>query len=258
MTGPIFKGRQGYVLVSEEPYFDAETGTRYKDQTFAGSKGAIFGLANSLEAENISYRTSNNGPIYSLSCRFPFYDATVENLDRYEIATESLEKSIFEFPSVIEDAGIYDALLTSGQRTYREWAEESARTKLEDGAPAGSYPLQETVIRHLKNGVTGFQNDLIVLRRFRRIDLTYGYAGGKMNLNEGQLIYSTEQLQLPGDIAFVVPNTPANPSDDYAWGWKLRGQRVEIIGIELEQTVELLFAPWSTLLYESAVGNLDW
>jgi hypothetical protein len=37
----VFKDKQGVVLISDEPYFDAESATRYRDQSFAGSKARI-------------------------------------------------------------------------------------------------------------------------------------------------------------------------------------------------------------------------
>lgn len=259
----IFKGQQSVVLVSDEPYFDAEQGIEYRDQTFAGSKLAIYGLGASLKAINRTYRISHSGgAVYTLTVRLNFSEPAIENLDRYEISTESVEKSIFEFPSVIAAAEIYDGLLTEdGQETFREVCEKGVRT-LTQTLPVSPGQdviyIMNTVIRHLRNGVTGFQFDAILLRRIRRVDLTYAYAGGQINLDEGQTIYSTEQLALPINIGFVVPNTPSDPSDDYSWGWKIRGQRMDIIGSEAEQVFELLFAPWSTLMYDNAIGPLDW
>ena len=120
------------------------------------------------------------------------------------------------------------------------------------------YPLFKNVVRHLRSGVTGYQIDFVTLRRFRQIDLTYAYAGGKMSLSDGQIVYSTAQLNLPSNVTFTLPSTPSDPSADFSWGWRLRGQRVELQGNYAEQVVELVFAPWSTLAYTNATGNLDW
>jgi hypothetical protein len=248
----IWKGKQGIVMIADEPFFDAETGVRGFDRTWAGSKAAIFGFATDLEADNFSYRTSNNGPVYILTSRVIGNEPALEDLDRYEISTESQDKSIFEHPDVIDAAATFDAALTVGQETFREKADRYTREKY---TTTGS--VLDEVVRHLRNGVTGFQFDSIVLRRFRKIDLTYAYGVGKFGLNDGGYIYTTNQLNLPGDVAFSLPSTPA-AGTDYAWGWKRRGQRVEIVGNYAEQTVELAFAPWSLLLYTQSGADLSW
>jgi hypothetical protein len=253
-----FKGRAGLTVVSEEPTWDAETGIGQYELTVAGSKRAIFGYARELELEGISYRMSNSGPLYTLTTRVPTLLSTeIGELDRWEISTESQDKSIFEHPIIIQDAATYDAQLTAGQRTYRQWALDAVDGKVTADV-AGAWPYQESVIRHLKNGATGYQVDFIVLRRTRKVDITTANTIGKMNLSDGSYIYSTAQLQLPADVAFSLPSTPTAPSVDYAWGWKRRGQRAEIVGMFVEQTIELVFAPWSTLLYSNSASNFNW
>lgn len=259
----LFKGRQNASLVSEEPAFDAETGARQFDQTFAGSKDVIYGLARSFEEDNLSYRISNQGPVYSIVVRVPEIDATQELLDRYEISTESEEKSIFEHPSVIVAAAEWDtgpgALLSSFKKLAEDAADDNSGYSLASASiSAETQATFQSVVRHLRSKAVGYQIDFITLRRFRQIDITYAYSGGRFNLDDGSRIYSTAQLNLPASVAFSLPATPSDPSADYSWGWKRRGQRVEIVGTLIEQTVELVFAPWSTLLYENATGNLNW
>lgn len=256
-----FKGRQNASLISEEPAFDAETGATQFDQTFAGSKEVIFGLARSFEEDGISYRVSNTGPVYSIVARVPQIQSIPP--DRYEISTESQDKSIFEHPDVIFDAADYDEAVGSGAQFYRDLCEKSVHEpqQINDGNfsdPVNQRATMEKVIRHLKNGATGFQIDFIVLRRFRQVDIKFANAGGKFNLADSSLLYSTAQLNLPQEVAFQLPASPADPSTDYSWRWKRRGQRVELVGTLVEQTVELVFAPWSTLLYTNATGDLNW
>lgn len=248
----IFKGTTGPVLVSDEPFFDAETGIKYFDRTWAGSQAAVFGLAQDLENQNISYQTFQGGPVYTITARVPWTLPDEIEPDRYEITTEAADKSIFEFPTVIDDAEAYDAALADGALTYRKRVEEAVNE--EDIGPTSTF---QSVVRHLKAGVTGWQIDFLTLRRFRRVNLAYAYAAGKFNLSDGSLIYSTGQLNLPASVAFSLPTTPAGTTD-FEWGWRKRGQRVDILGNFAEQTVELVFAPWSTFLYTSSGGNLIW
>lgn len=248
----IFKGLAGYTLVAEEPGFDAESGSKWFDRTWAGSQAGIFGLANELEAQNIAYQTYQNGPVFTLSARVAWTNPDEVEPDRYEITTESADKSIFEFPDVITDAETFDAALATGALTYRKRAEDAVN---EDDV--GPTVLFGTVVRHLKAGVTGWQVDFLTLRRFRRLNLEYAYGAGKFSLDDGSYIFTTAQLNLPSNVAFSLPVTP-DGTTDFSWGWRKRGQRVEIIGNQAEQTVELVFAPWSTLFYTNATGNLSW
>lgn len=248
----VFKGRQSPSLISEEPAFDAESGTTQFDQTFAGSKAAIFAMAAQFEDDNISYQVSNSGPVYIITARVP--QNSPANPDRYEIFTESQDNSIFEHPIVLADAETFDATIAgSGADSYRKRAEDAV--EVEDIGPTSTW---QQVVRHLKAGVTGFQVDFLVLRRFRQIDLNYASGAGVFNLSSGSFIYSTAQLNLPASVTFSLPATPASPSADYDWGWRMRGQRVDLVGIYAEQTIELVFAPWSNLLYEVSAGALNW
>lgn len=248
-----WKGSALVVLVSEEPFSDPATGLKYVDRIWAGRQAEIQGFANDLEEAGIGYQISASPPIFSVSARVPISDPVTEVLDRYEVTTEALDKSVFDHPLVIADSVAYDAALADSAVTYRQRAEEAVAAV--DVGPTETF---QRVVRHLRSGVTGYQIDFLVLRRFRQIDLSFAFAGGKMNLSDGSFIYSTGQLNLPSNVAFTLPATPSDPSDDFSWGWRLRGQRIELQGNYAEQIVELVFAPWSTLLYANASGNLNW
>lgn len=258
----VWKGYPGVVMISEEPFFDAETGVREFDQTLVGSKAAIYALAYDVEGAGMSYHISNSGPVYSIVVRVPANNPATELLDRYEIVTESDERSLFENPALIADAEIYDSEIDDGEDTYRKVVEDSVEQPrsfvVPNGAATGFADRLLSAVRHLRAGVTGMQVDFIVLRRFRQLDLHYANNAGKISLRAGSFIYTTGQLNLPASVAFTLPATPAAPSADYTWGWKLRGQRVDLVGTMAEQTFELVFAPWSNLLYEASGSNLDW
>lgn len=253
-----WKGTLQIVLVSDEPFYDPSSGLQYTDRIWAGKEEAIKGFANDLEEEGIGYQISASPPIFMISARIPISDATIDIPDRYEISTEAQDKSIFELPGVVEEIIRYDASIAETAETYKSRAERFVDKGLTYVFDDINFPLFGKVVRHLRNGVTGFQTDYVVLRRMRQIDLSYGYSGGRMNLSDGLLIFTTAQLNLPSEVGFVVPSTPTDPSADYAWGWKVRGQRVELVGNYMEQVVELVFAPWSTLAYELSSSNLSW
>lgn len=262
----VFKGRQSATIISEEPVFEAETGAIQYDQTLAGSKEVIFALARGFKEDGISYRVTNNGPVYSIVARVPQIDATQENLDRYEIYTESEDLSIFKLPVVVQSAEEWDtgpgALLDSFRKLAEDAADDNSGYSLGSGSiSAGTQDTFQAVIRHLRAGVTGYEENYIVLSRFRQIDNAYSIAGGKFNLKSGRLVYTTAQLNLPSDVAFSLTDLPSGSTglpEDYRWGWRLRAQRVERQGSLTEQTIQLAFAAWSTLAYDDATSNLNW
>lgn len=258
----IFKGRQSASLISEEPVFDASTGAREFDQTFAGSKEVIMGLAVGFEEDGISYRVTNNGPVYVITARVPQMDPTQENPDRYEIYTESQSLSLFQHPSIVDDAVVYDNTI-SEQDTYRKTAEDFVDGTIQIGDTRFANPSDEltrflSLVEHLRAGVTGYEEDNLVLSRFRQIENNYAVGAGQFTLRESGLVYTTAQLNLPSSIAFTLASLPTGALGLGRWGWRLRGQRVERIGSLTEQTVQLTYAAWSTLVYEDAVGNLNW
>ncbi len=245
-------------LVAQEPYFDASSGESGAEVTYSGTQGAIYGLTPGYKAQGISFRISQSGPVHIITARIP--DSIVSDLppDRYEITTTSQDKDIFEHPDVIAEMNAFDSTLTEGQKTYRKLAEENVDKNFATDVVDGTYPLYDNVIRHLKAGVTGFQIDFLTIRRFRVLSIEYAGGAGAFSLSAGSYIYTTAQLQLPDGVAFTLPATPTAPSSDFAWGWRNTGQRVEIVGSNAEQTIELVFAPWSTLAYAPSVGNLSW
>jgi len=266
----LFKGTGGYVIVADEPQFDSQTGAKWFDRTWAGSVGAINGLTVELEAQGISYRTSQSGPVVTLTARVPWIEPEEVPPDRYEITTTAQDKSIFEHPLVVEDAYNYDGGLTADRDTYREKCEKAVSSYVDflifnsgnSSNPAAANARFARVVRHLRGGTTGWQVDFITLRRFRQVSIEYASGAGKFNLTDSQYIYTTAQLGLPASVAFSLPSAPDAPYpadvQDYQWGWRRIGQRVDIVGNFAEQNVELTFAPWSNLLYTPSSIALNW
>ena len=114
----IWKGTVGPVLLAEEPMHEASTGESAVDVTYQGSRNAIFGLTPGFEAQGVSYRISQSGPVYTLTARIPTSLGVIETPpDRYEISTESQDKDIFEHPLVVYEMNIYDPSLVEGAKT---------------------------------------------------------------------------------------------------------------------------------------------
>lgn len=258
MPGPLFKGYQGVTLHAEEPYFDAETGSLWVDVTYKGSRNGILDVGGDMRAQGVSYQCSQDGPVHTLRAKVPTIINTENPQDRYEITTEAQDKSIFEHPDAIAAADGWDSTIAEGDDTWRKSIEDAVEADGTGLFRGVNDTVEGKVIRALRAGVTGWQIDFIVLRRFRQVAIEYAQNAGKISLDDGQYIYTTAQLNLPQTVYFNLPDTPADPSDDYKWGWRKRGQRVEIVGNFAEQTVELVFAPWSLFLYTESSAALAW
>lgn len=254
-----WKGGQGPIEEHREGIFDAETLSYEQRRTERGSAIAISARELQLQQQLISYQVSNNGPVYDLTYRVPLVLPDTQPLDRYEISTESDTYEIWQVPAVVEAAATYDAGLAVGAQTWRQVVEDWVKGPTATSPPGLVFPL---VVKYLKAGVDHFPIDYLVLRRFRRVDLTYGQtSAGQFDLEQGNKIYSTGQLVLPAAVAFTIPNAPAtNASYDalFAWGWRRRSQSVEIIGQWLEQRVELVFGQHSLLVNTISAAELVW
>jgi hypothetical protein len=256
----IVRGFPGVTLVKEAPNYNAETKTYTFVREYHGTEAAVRGLEPLLRQRGLTYRTDHQGPVWQLFVDEPVQDVD-ENLDRWEVFTESTDKSLFELPEVVTVANQYDEGLADGELTFRKNCENAADSKAAAAFLArvtgDELTMANLVISHLRAGVTGWQLDLVGLRRTRRMEYLTSQSY-QISLDTGLYVYSTAQLGLPNEVAFAVPATPADISTLFTWGWRKRSQRVEIIGSFIDQTVDLLFAPWSTLAYTSASANLAW
>jgi hypothetical protein len=253
----VVKGYLGVTQVKRAPVYNAETKIRTFVTEYQGTESAVRGLEGQLTLQGLSYRTDHNGPVWSLFVDDPVQESIGDELDRWEIFTESTEKSLFELPDAVDEALLYNAGVLTGNSSYRSVVESAVETR-DDVIESFTWPIAKLIVHHLRFGVTGWQLDLVGIRRTRRL-LSYSANNYRMNLDGGLLIYSNGQLGVPSSVAFGLPLTPPNISTLFTWGWRKRSQRVEIVGSFVEQTVELLLAPWSTsLAYQIASSNLDW
>ena len=259
----VVKGFQGAVHTNVSTRYDAENRTTTYTYEYSGVESAIMGLVFQLRARGVYYRTHNRGPIFFLETDEPLTDVD-ENIDRWEIFTESAEKSLFELPDIVAEASAHDAAaIGNDDDSYKKTVETIAES------PSTTYPSGanvELLVRHLRAQVTGWQVDWVVLRRLRRLERFVANNNIRMTLDTGLLLYTTAQLGLPTDVAFALPSTPSDVTfvknnvtyTLFKWRWRKRSQRSEYVGGFVEHTAELVFAPWSTLAYQDSNSALQW
>lgn len=256
MAGPIVKGTPLPVLTGDGVAYIGETNTFINEQEFQGPELAIKGLQAQLINKGWSYRIINNGPVYSIFISTP-QQTVDETFDRWEIFTESTEKSLFELPHVVTAAEAYDATISAGAPTFKQACETAALEKPSaTGISANATALR--IIRHLRAGVTGWQLDLVGIRRSRRVEKSQANTSFRLTADTGLKLYTKAELNLPSSVAFVAPDSPADVSDLFKWRWRKRSQRTELVGNYVEQTVELILAPWTIDAYSDTSGDLAW
>jgi hypothetical protein len=267
MANIIVKGDASAQLVAKFPTYNAETKTYTETHEYRGIESAIRGLEQQMQSAGYSYRITHDGPIWTMQIDIPQQDVD-ESIDRWEIFTESTEKSLFELPQYIVLANEFDSTRTNANDpTFRAEVENTEAvsgysTIFSDWLSLLTQDERNQIgvlVTHLRSGVTGWQLDLVVVRRTRRVQNQFA-PNYKINLDSGLLIYSTGQLNVPADVAFALPSTPSGWSsiDIFAWGWRKRSQRTELVGNWVEQTIELVFAPWSLSAYSRATSSIAW
>lgn len=267
---PVLKGTNSLVYSRTEYRYDPATRSRWADEIYTGSKAAAIGGFNSSSSGNNQVAASVEDGHGTLTISRPLTDPNEDFVpDRYEVMHEFVEKELWSIPGVIAEAALYDATVSVGEApTYRKRAEEAAEAfDNGTGIEAATYPLWHKIVRYLKNGVTGWESEYVVLRRSRRVSRAQGNRGvdNRTTIGDSLSVYSTAQLDLPSDVLFTVPDSVAfNNSmsdaelEDYFWGWRRRPSTSVFEGIHADQTNEFIFSQWMNMRYTPATSNAAW
>ena len=263
----VIKGTSAVQLVRQEYRYDPQIdGTVLESEYHGSTKSALGFFGRSKGAGNNVSVSLDNGTGRVVIQR-PVGTAKEENqyTERYEVAIEFLEKEIWQNTEIAQEARRYNALIDSSASAedmyYREACEEIATKKLKFTINPIDYPLAEKVIRYLRDGVTGWETEYVVVKRSRRIPREQSLVNTSIaTVGEGKYIYTTAQLGLPDDIAFSVPDSSSlTPiSSDYVWGWRRRPSTSTIEGMFIDQNSEFILSQWSTLFYTVSQDNASW
>lgn len=257
----IVKGSKAIQLVRQEYRYDPQQQASIVEREYQGSTASALGLYSKTSGGNTNVSVQLDGGVGRVVTQNPVYVTKNEEFtERYEVVTEFVEKDIWQIPAVAQEARIHDAAVDAGgvdgDYYYRELAEYYA-TKKTTGLNAGTYPLFAKVVRYLRDGVTGYELEYVVIKRSRRIPRGSAQVA---SIGDGLVYYTTAQLLLPDDVAFSVPNsTSLTPiSSDYAWGWRRRPSQSVVEGMYVEQSSEFILSQWSTLAYTPSSAEAAW
>lgn len=257
----IVKGSKAIQLVRQEYRYDPQQQASIVEREYQGSTASALGLYSKTSGGNTNVSVQLDGGIGRVVTQVPtFVTVNQEYTERYEVVTEFVEKDIFQIPAVAQEAREYNDIVDASGATddpyYRELAELVAANKVSGANPAG-FDLFPQVVRYLRDGVTGYELEYVVIKRSRRIPRGSGTVA---SIGDGLVYYTTAQLVLPEDVAFSVPDsTSLTPiSSDYAWGWRRRPSQSVVEGMYVEQSSEFILSQWSTLAYSPSSTEAAW
>ena len=258
---PVIKGNPGPWIVAQRYYYDPGSGDSGIEYEYEGTIQAIKLLGSASIANRKAHQIHTEGGMGRATIRYANSNAISASIVRYEVGLEVLEQDIWTHPTIIAEAAAYNLAVASidGARTYRQLAEDVAESvDTTVNVSALTYPNWQTVVELLRDGVTGWEKEYIVLKRNRRVPSYPDNAPHRVGLPTAQYVYSTLQLGVPAVVAFNLPdsNTLTPSSANYAWGWRRRPSQSVYDGDWIEQSSEFILAEWSTLLYEHVQGDV--
>ena len=257
MPNVAIAGNLKAILQAEEPYFDPGEGWQ-NQQTWIGTKDAIYAKASEMAAAGFKVRVTQKGPKYTAVCNIPTVTgATGEQqaLDQYELDAEWAQDSIYANPRVVE---------ASNNSTYKvaTWRSRIEKALKTDPPTSLTFTLNDTdleiaamqalyYLAALK--VEAFETRRYVLRRRRTIPATYSQP---VSLDPFEKIYRTATLisgfNIPALIAGQLPADPPFTPQGTVWGWKARTDASQFIPAlnKKEEVKEWVFAAWASYLYQ--------
>lgn len=259
----IVKGSRAVQLIRQDYRYDSQSGAASIEREYHGSVQSAMGFFGRFWGGKDNVSAQIEGGTGRVIVQTPVENVATEQefSERYEVSVEFVEKEIWQNPAVAAEARRYDDFVeTNGQADdpyYRELAEDLARRKVLASVNVVDYPILAQVVRYLRDAVTGYELEYIVIKRTRKISRNGGRVA---SVGDGLMVYSTDQLQLPRDIAFSVPNSSMQTpiSSDYFWGWRRRPSTSSVDGLYIEQSSEFILAQWASLFYTQSTVNASW
>lgn len=259
----IVKGSKAIQLVRQDYKWDPSTNAGMVEREYHGSTSSALGFYSKYVGgiSNASVQLDSGvGRVVIQSPTSATVRQDVDYVERYEVSVEFVEKEIWQVPAIAQEARTHDDAVDAGgvdgDMYYRELAEYCAQRR-KTLLNQAIYPLFAQVVRYLRDGVTGYELEYVVVRRSRKVARN---GQNIASVGDGLLIYSTAQLQLPDDVAFSVPDSSAiTPiSSDYIWGWRRRPSTSSVEGMFVDQSSEFILSQWSSLFYTQSSGVASW
>ena len=249
-------GAKGPIKILDAIRVDADGG-RYRDEQWIGESTAIRSLYyairdHSPDADAREVSEGNSPLIKLISSTRLANESGVEPTEEWTFTTELLERSLFEVPAAAAEAVTYSQTVGPLSQ-YRHDIEKAAEDG--EGLPSNlaSLPTAVEILRLLGMGVTGWEDETVVLRRTRRAQLDYNFA---FYVQEPKFIFTTDQLGVPAEFQYRFNELFTGPTPvGTMLGWRLRTQELTQSGDQMEETIEWMAGYWSLLFYVAATES---
>jgi hypothetical protein len=263
-TGSKVKGQGSPVFQGSQYRYDPSEGVYIRETQWAGSEKSIASLSSKYAATRIGHTAEVQNGVGHLTSRAPLAEVTNQVEERYELVSEFIEKDGFSHPTVSASAFAWDdTITTTGIKSFRKYVEDEVEEhqSIPFGGPA--LVVLNRMVKHLRNGLTGYERENIIIRRYRKAPGN-NPLGWQASILDGKYIYTTAQLGLPSDVAWQLPDItdgnlfPVSIAGELKWGWRRRPTTNVWAREYIEQSSEFVLAEWSLLYYEEATGFAGW
>lgn len=251
-----WKNSKGPVLVRDELEFSLDLGRR-RVREFHGEKASIYGIVPSFERRGIAYKISKvEAGKYALTA--VWQELTSEEAQVvWNLTTEVIQTHIFNFPAINTEieASARPTVLRKAILNALEEGRDTIQDDFSDDEGGtysqSEYPKSYIALAELRRGTEYFEEEVLVLRRRRSTSNLFNPV--PMRIDLGRYIFSNDQLGIPNNVGFVLPNLSTLPTKPASqWGWRLRGHDSQFAEWVTEQNHEFVLASWSTNLYSIA------
>lgn len=250
IVSTIYKGeriarRVSYEYLPDEGFF----WVYYMD----GTPKDIYSEAATLTSIGYDVWTSRSGPYVRLTARRNRSSAFGNQIDRWTVSSEILEKDLFSMPEAITEMSAFTAGRAYYQRGIRNALKDESN--LDTQFSAGTTPIAYKILEELRRGVEVFEHEYTILTRTRTFDRLNPFSlPENLQLNSNRTVYTTAQLQavesIPPDVLFTLPTDPSTNPEQTLWGWRIREQQAEITSSTTGvHRTSWVYAAWSTFLY---------
>jgi len=262
VTGSNVAVRSGW-----EQQFDPASGWKTVE-TWNGSKSQIAAIIQSFRDNGAATSVKNSGALWTLTVTWSLEygkdtdkqpgapPKAEETLDTWDVDVELADVDVRASPKVITFLGDeYKVAVAFKQVDAAIKAGLSIGKYLESISISSIIPIikLEVIYRLRSRGVTTLTEKRPILTRKRTYTSAYTTP---IQINAVEVIYTTSALitefKVPNIIQQKLPATPPVTQAEAAWGWKQRKQSgtFTVAKNKIEETMDFVFAQWSTLLYD--------
>lgn len=255
-----------------EQQFDPASGWKTVE-TWNGSKTQIAAIIQGFIDNGAATSVKNSGALWTLTVTWSLdYNKDTdkeagappqaeESLDTWDVDVEWAQVDVRSSPKVINYlGGEYKVAVAFKQADAAIKAGLDMQKYMDSLEKSSIIPIDklEVIHRLRSRGVTTVEEKRPTLARKRTYTSQYTTP---IQINAVEIIYTTSALislfKVPSIIQQKLPVTPLVTQAEAAWGWKLRKQSgtFTVARNKIEETVDFVFAQWSTLIYDFVVSN---